>query len=85
MAEDDILNTLEEIYENENDGNKIVTKENSTNCNIDYIDRIKKSPEINSVQSHTGVLAGLKKSDKRKFTVLNPEKQVVSGLVFYFF
>lgn len=89
MTEGDILNTLDEIYENENvTEEKIVTNEKQKskttikNYNTEHNSLIKKSEEIDDIQQpYTGMLTGLKKLDKRKYTVLNSEKQVVSGLV----
>lgn len=86
MTEDDILSTLDEIYENENILEKcdVTTEEkyNSTqsppikDCQIkDKHFKQDSDTEENESPSF------LKQLSKRKYTVIEPDVQVVSGLV----
>lgn len=90
MNENDILTTLEEIYENEKlsddkcnikkiqELNNFSPTKNNKDCEmiekvlISKIDDVITDHETSSVFEHL---------NKRKCTFINPEKQVVSGLV----
>ncbi|XP_060864479.1 exonuclease 1 [Metopolophium dirhodum] len=81
VTEDDILNTLDEIYENENILGKCdsiteekhqLTKSPSTkDC------KIKNKPESDAEENESPSF--LKQLTKRKYTVIDPDVQIVSG------
>lgn len=85
MTENDILSTLEEIYENEkvstitNEKHKL--KKSITNKNNEIIEKML-SPEIDEITAESETPIVFTQLTKRKYTtVINSEKQVVSGLV----
>lgn len=89
MTEDDILNTLDEIYENENILKKcdIISEEKhqSTKSPSTQGCEIKNKlfkPESDAEENESPSF--LKKLTKRKYTVIDPDVQVVSRLVIKF-
>lgn len=86
MTEDDILNTLDEIYENEDILEKCdsITEEkhqlekspSTKDC------KIKNKPESDAEENESPSF--LKQLTKRKYTVIDPDVQIVSGLVIKF-
>lgn len=89
VTENDILSTLEEIYENEKvSKNKTITnekhqlKKSITNKNNEIIEKVL-SPEIDEITAKNEAPIVFTQLTKRKYnTIINSEKQVVSGLVF---
>lgn len=79
MTENDILNTLEEIYNNEEVSDKdiIITKDQSKS---DIIINNVLTPEFDN-NCTVEIPTVFTQLTKRKSTVLNSEKQIVSGLV----
>lgn len=81
MTEDDILSTLDEIYENENILEKcdVTTEEkyNSTQSPSIKDKHFKQDSDSEENESPSF----LKQLTKRKYTVIDPDVQVVSGLV----
>lgn len=86
MTEDDILNTLDEIYENENTLEKsnvnAEEKYNSTQSSSIKDCKMKDShfkQESDTEENESPSF--LKQLTKRKYTVIDPDVQIVSGLV----
>lgn len=84
MTEEEVLSTLEEIYTSEN-----ATEENEANVkkntllkkskkHEDIIENNVLTPEIDDIVVENETPSIFKQSTKRKYTVINPEKQVVS-------
>jgi len=86
VTEDDILNTLEEIYENENILEKCdsITEEKHQStkspCTKDYKIKNKLFKEETDAEENESP-SFLKQLTKRKYTVIDPDVQIVSGLV----
>lgn len=86
MTEDDIINTLEEIYEDEKvldetvANNKHESKNSILKKECKIIENIL-VPDICDVIATNEVPTGFKQLAKRKCTVIDSEKQIVSGLV----
>lgn len=80
VTEDDIITTLEEIDENETISNENVAYEKSKKSKKDdkIIDKIL-VPEIDNVITVNEVPTVFKQLVKRKCTVIDSDKQVVSG------
>lgn len=85
MTEDDILNTLDEIYENEKVSEKCdIAKEKHNSTKSTYLkdckvtDKLFKS-ELDTDENDSPSF--LKQLTKRKYTVIDPDVQIVSGLV----
>ncbi|XP_050531587.1 exonuclease 1 isoform X2 [Daktulosphaira vitifoliae] len=85
VNESDILNTLEEIYETEKTEINPVLKikkspiMKSERNNEHFLININTKLNSKNKEYEPEVLTGLKKLAKRKYTVLNTEKEVVSG------
>lgn len=88
VTEDDILSTLEEMYTNEkifegketNSIDKNQAKKSISKKDCEIITKVL-TPEIDNIKVEIESPSIFKKSTKRKYTVLNTEKQIVSGLV----
>lgn len=86
MTEDIVLSTLEEIYTNEkmSEENEINSKQNSlfeksmSKKHEEIIEKYVLTPEIDDIVVENETPNIFKQSTKRKYTVINPEKQVVS-------
>lgn len=87
MTEEDILNTLEEIYTNEKisevDDDIDTKKKTQSTYHKDHaiIENYILTPEIDNITVENETPNIFKQSTKRKYTVINPEKQIISGLV----
>jgi len=81
VTEDDILATFDELDSNEKvcKEKNITKKYKSDGCG-DLIENIL-TPEIDEIIIENGTPNVFKQITKKKFTVINPEKQIVSGLV----
>lgn len=77
VTDDDIMGTLEEIYKNEemSEKDEIVTKD------IEQTKSVKNvlTPEFDNFTAEMST--GSTQMSKRKYTILDSEKQVLSGLV----
>jgi len=88
VTENDILSTLEEIYTNEklteenkfNSKEKFKAKKSMSNNDCEVIENIL-TPEIDDIIEENESPCVFKQSAKRKYTVINTEKKIVSGLV----
>lgn len=82
MTEDDILNTLDKIYENEKISEKCdIAEEKHKSTKLTYL---KDSDEVFKSELDTDEYESpsfLKQLTKRKYTVIDPNVQIVSGLV----
>jgi len=84
VTEDDILNTLDEIYENENILEKcdIISGEKHQSTESTQDSKIKnKHFKSESDSEENESPSFLKQLTKRKYTVIDPDVQVVSRLV----
>lgn len=86
MTEDDILSTLDEIYENENilEKSDIITEEKHQSTKSPSIKDCKIKDKLFKRESDTEENESpsfLKQLTKRKYTVIDPDVQIVSGLV----
>lgn len=86
MTEEDILNTLEEIYTNEkiSEVDDFDTKKKTQSTyhkDNTVIENYILTPEIDNITVENETPNIFKQSTKRKYTVINPEKQIISGLV----
>lgn len=86
VSEENILSTLEEIYsleqeseEDKNNVNKKYPSRKSLFNNCEEIDKNIITPEIDNIIVESETPNVFKQSSKRKYTVINPEKQIVSG------
>ncbi|XP_025411225.1 exonuclease 1 isoform X2 [Sipha flava] len=79
VTEDDILNTLEEIYENETyDQDEPRPKNSMSKKDKNVVEKILVS-EIDNVTAEKEEFPSSKQLTKRKHTVIDSEKQIVSG------
>lgn len=86
VTDDDILSTLEEMYTDEklskeNKNNFIdenQAKKSVSNKDSDNITKVL-TPEIDNITVENESSSVFRKPTKRKYTVLNTEKQIVSG------
>lgn len=80
MTDDDIMDTLEEIYKNEemSEKDEIVTKDKHQSKSAKMIENVL-TPEFDNLTAEMST--GFTQLTKRKYTILNSEKQVLSGLV----
>jgi len=85
VTEDDILNTLDEIYENEKVSEKCdIAEEKHKSTKSTYIKDCKVTDELFKSELDTDENESpsfLKQLTKRKYTVIDPDVQIVSGLV----
>lgn len=84
VTEDDILTTLEEIYEDEKESKEYKTDdEEKYHLKKSKLIRDKKIlvSEIDNVTAQDEEFSNFKQLTKRKHTVIDSEKQIVSGLV----
>lgn len=82
MTEDDIISTLEEIDENEKNSNDTVVHEKHESKKSKKDSKIIEKilvPEIGNVTTANEMPTAFKQLSKRKCTVIDSEKQVVSG------
>jgi len=86
VTEDDILNTLEEIYENEkvSDQCDIITNKKHQSTKLTYTKGFRvtdkdSEPELDTEENESPSF--LRKLSKRKYTVIDPDVEIVSGLV----
>lgn len=79
VTEDDILTTLEEIYENETDDqDKPQLKNSMSKKDKNYVEKILVS-EIDNATAENEEFPSSKQLTKRKHTVIDSGKQIVSG------
>lgn len=84
MTEDDILTTLEEIYEDEKVSEEYETDDKEKHHSKKSISNKGKKilvSEIDDIIAENEEFSSCKKLTKRKHTVIDSEKQIVSGLV----